>query len=229
MPCAATSAASVFDQPRSEERSAFEVARLAIGVTIPEEALVTIRPQPRSRMPGSASSVSAIGPSTIASNWRASSSGSRSAAVPGGGPPLLLTRISTAPTAAAARSKAAPRPGRSARSSSTATALPPAAPIASTVRSRLARFPPRARHLRALGGERRRDRPAQPAAGADHQRATSIDSKVHLQSPCPFAGQPWTLAPAKSKSAPAPLASARSQTCRAQTRSWIATPRSRRA
>ncbi len=60
IPCWPTSRASVFDQPTSERRRAFEMPRFGIGETTPDDVLVMMRPHLRSRMPGRTRSVSAI-------------------------------------------------------------------------------------------------------------------------------------------------------------------------
>jgi hypothetical protein len=49
-----------FDQPTSESRRALESARFGMGAITPEEALVMIRPQWRSLIPGSTRSVMAM-------------------------------------------------------------------------------------------------------------------------------------------------------------------------
>src|ERR1700742_4468335 len=87
MPCGATSRARGLDQPTSDRRSVLEMARLGIGAMTPEDVLVMIRPQPRSRMPGRTRSVSAITDSTMAWNWADQVWGETPAAGLGGGAP----------------------------------------------------------------------------------------------------------------------------------------------
>ncbi len=98
-PSAATSFDSDFDQPTSAERIAFERPRFGIGWITPDEPTVTIRPQPRSRIPGSSAWAMPMTRSTIMSNCFASTSRSASTMRPGGGPPVLATRMSTPPIA----------------------------------------------------------------------------------------------------------------------------------
>ena len=68
MPSAATSRASVFDQPTSDRRRAFDTARFGMGATTPDDVLVTIRPQRRARIDGRTRSVRPITDRTIAWN-----------------------------------------------------------------------------------------------------------------------------------------------------------------
>jgi hypothetical protein len=94
----ATSLASVFDQPASEARSALEITRLGIGCSTPDEAMVRMRPQPRSTMPGSTRLASVRTGATMASKCGVHSSGLTPKAVRAGGPPVLATRMSTPPS-----------------------------------------------------------------------------------------------------------------------------------
>ncbi len=68
IPSRPTSLARVFDQPTSDRRNAFEMPRLGIGATTPEDVLVMMRPHLRVRMPGSTRSVMAMTDSTI--DWK---------------------------------------------------------------------------------------------------------------------------------------------------------------
>ena len=81
-PSAATSAATVFDHPTSDARNVFEMPRLGIGCTTPEEVLVTMRPHPRRRMPGSNALLTRITLTTIDSKYLRSASASISPADP---------------------------------------------------------------------------------------------------------------------------------------------------
>src|SRR5437899_12798679 len=65
MPSLPTSRASVFDQPTSDRRSAFEIARFGMGDMTPDDVLVRMRPQPRDFMPGRTQSVMAMIERTI--------------------------------------------------------------------------------------------------------------------------------------------------------------------
>ena len=111
-PSAATSLARVLDQPSSAARSVLETARFGIGATTPDEATVITRPHRRSRMPGTSRLVRPISDRTMAPNcWVQISAEVASAAV-GGGPPELLTRMSTCPSALSASSASlSPMPG----------------------------------------------------------------------------------------------------------------------
>jgi hypothetical protein len=64
-PSMPTSEASVLDHPTSANLRLFEIARFGMGAMTPEEALVTMRPQPCSRMAGNSASVMAMTESTI--------------------------------------------------------------------------------------------------------------------------------------------------------------------
>src|SRR5579863_3024716 len=96
-PSGPTSRDEVLDHPTSDSLRALDIARLGIGATTPDEVEVIIRPQRRALMPGRTRSVIAITERTIALNCSAHSLGSCPAADVGGGPPVLLTRISTGP------------------------------------------------------------------------------------------------------------------------------------
>ena len=63
-PSAATSRASVFSRPISPGRCEFESASPGIGSRVELEPTLTIRPQPRSRIPGRTASISSRGAST---------------------------------------------------------------------------------------------------------------------------------------------------------------------
>ena len=62
--------------------------------------MLTTRPQPRSHIPGRSAWISTMGASMLASRafWKSSRAQSRHC--PGGGPPALVTRMSTSPAAA---------------------------------------------------------------------------------------------------------------------------------
>jgi hypothetical protein len=68
MPSRATSRDNVFAQPTSDRRSAFEIARLGMGATTPEELLTMMRPHERPRMRVRTRSVIAMTDSTTESN-----------------------------------------------------------------------------------------------------------------------------------------------------------------
>src|SRR6266702_106299 len=96
-PSAPTSRANVFDQATRLDRSAFEIPRLWIGATTPEDVLVMIRPHFRDRILGKTASVTLITDSTMLSKLFVQSVPSWPKAGVGGGPPVLLTRMSTGP------------------------------------------------------------------------------------------------------------------------------------
>src|ERR1700724_2751683 len=97
IPSRATSWANVLAQPTNERRSELERARLGIGVTTPDDALVMMRPQPRAFIPGSTRSVMAMIGSTMAWKCLLHRPGSWPAAGVGGGPPVILINTSTGP------------------------------------------------------------------------------------------------------------------------------------
>src|SRR4051812_40391762 len=72
-------------------------AKIGDWLTTPEEAMVRMRPQPRSRMPGSTRLVVSIRVTTMAWKCFSQSSAVTAEILPGGGPPLLFTRMSMAP------------------------------------------------------------------------------------------------------------------------------------
>ena len=113
---------------RAAERSALESIRWAIGSRTDVEPTFRMRPQRRSRIPGSTARTSAIGAST--SDRCAASHSSRenaSGSGPAGGPPVLHTSTSTGPPRASSTDET--RPGTASRSALSQTS--PVAPIAS--------------------------------------------------------------------------------------------------
>src|SRR6478735_11294869 len=95
MPSLATSRARVFDHPTNDSRNAFEIARLGIGETTPEDVPVMILPHRRAFIPGRTRSAIEITESTIIWKLRSHKSGLCPAAGVGGGPPVLAIKIST--------------------------------------------------------------------------------------------------------------------------------------
>ena len=140
MPCAATSLASVRAKPVTAARTLFERIRLSTGCFTAIEVTFTIRPQPRSFMPGArrararprCRAAAAHGlrptPPVVASNG------------PGGGPPVFVTSTSIRPSSAGAvpDTRRRPRRGRSAR-----RARSPGTPGAPRSRPRVLAAPPR--------------------------------------------------------------------------------------
>ena len=134
-----------------------------------------IRPKPRARMPGSARRVRRTMLRNIASNCATQVASAVSATAPGGGPPVLSTRMSTAASATArlaiavaslrsqARTLILPRPGAPAAASSFRR---------SRLRATAMTFAPSARQFQC-------DRAAQAAGGTGYQGATSLDCQIH--------------------------------------------------
>ena len=123
IPSPATSAERVLLQPASAARSVLEMARLAIGCSIPMLPTAMIRPQRRSRIPGRRRLATWIGESTAGRNQVSSISGVSPSAVPGGGPPWFRKRMSTPPSAASAPSARASMSAAFATSAGMPTAL----------------------------------------------------------------------------------------------------------
>src|SRR5947208_587792 len=98
IPSAATSPAIVLKSPIAAIRFALERVRWGIGSRTELEPTFTIRPHLRSRMPGSTASASVRGASTSDPYASSHSSCSWSSTAPSGGPPVLVTRMSTGPS-----------------------------------------------------------------------------------------------------------------------------------
>ena len=120
----------------SPDRWALDSTISSIGSRTLADDTATIRPQPRSRIAGSACSMSATGPSSsiryAASHWsRENASGSG----PAGGPPLFVMRISTGPPSRS--STPASSAGTASRSAASCTnGSAPISAAASSMRSR---------------------------------------------------------------------------------------------
>ena len=101
-PSRATSSASVFKNAVAPARAVFDKMSCAIGWRTASEVIATTRPHRRSCMPGTA----ALHIATTDIRFRSIAAGYASTGVdaklPGGGPPALATRMSTAPSASAA-------------------------------------------------------------------------------------------------------------------------------
>ena len=131
-PCSATCRAVPATNPVSPVRAAFESPSCGIGAFTDCDVMLTTRPQPRSIIPGRTACIMAIGASMLASSALMKSSRDQSDQTPGGGPPALLTRMSTAPAA----SSTAARPASVVMSPATAvTETPCASRIAAAVAS----------------------------------------------------------------------------------------------
>ena len=160
------------------------------------EVMATTRPQPRAphaaaRRPGTA-------PPPTAGSGRARGRRPRIgvvAKVPGGGPPALVTRMSTRPSAASAsatkpvapsaratRRPPGPRPRPAPRPSSSVSSA--------AARVDAARVAPADGHPHALGGQRPGRGPTQSARRARHRRPTtaeprSMAARYRVPSRCP--------------------------------------------
>ena len=135
-PSAAISRASDFDHPTNASRSAFEIARFGIGAITPDEVLVMMRPHLRCRIAGNTRSATAIMESTISSKCRRHSPGSWSIAGVGGGPPVMLTTISTEPISRSMRSMLASITDKSPSRHGSAISFVPAVPMAGSTAAR---------------------------------------------------------------------------------------------
>ncbi len=76
-------------------RAPLDNARMSIGAFTADEVMLTMRPKPRSIIASTVARISAIGASMLASSAAIQSSRSKLRKSPGGGPPALLTRMST--------------------------------------------------------------------------------------------------------------------------------------
>ena len=81
-------------------RAELDRPRTAIGALTDCEVMFTTLPQPFCIIAGNSAFIRAIGVSILASSALMKSSRSQSVHMPGGGPPALVTRISTSPAAA---------------------------------------------------------------------------------------------------------------------------------
>ena len=133
MPSFATSRLTVLDQPTRLARSVLDMPRLGIGAITPIEVEVMTRPHFRAFMPGSTRSVIAMTESTI--DWKCfvQTSCDWPAAGEGGGPPVLLTRMSIGPSSASIFAIEGSINERSPRSQTRLTTLPPLARSAAAV------------------------------------------------------------------------------------------------
>ena len=112
---------------------------MSIGAFTAPEVMLTMRPKPRSAIVSTVALISSIGVSMLASSALIQASRSQSRKSPGGGPPALLTRMSTCGQAASA----AARPASVVMSPATARTSPRAE------RAQLARPSPPAPRRRA--------------------------------------------------------------------------------
>ena len=97
MPSGPSSCDSVFAQPTTPGRMAFDSIRLGIGSRTDQEVMLTIRPRPLARRCGSASRASRTAEFSDSSKASAQASAGVDSKLPGGGPPALLTTMSSRP------------------------------------------------------------------------------------------------------------------------------------
>src|SRR6056300_1457501 len=98
-PCGATWRDVPATYPVNPERAAFDNPNCAIGALTDCDVIFTTRPQPCVIICGKHAFINAIGASIFASSALMKSSRSQSDHNPGGGPPALVTRISSCPAA----------------------------------------------------------------------------------------------------------------------------------
>ena len=98
-----------------------------MGASAPDDVDVRIRPHRRSRMPGRTRSVSMITDRIICSKLVRQVAASCPATVVGGGPPVLLTRMSTGPSVCSTSATTASSRSSSPRSHTSGNAFTPAA------------------------------------------------------------------------------------------------------
>ena len=103
IPLPPSSRASVFAQPTTPGRIAFESARLSIGARTELDSMLTMRPRPLRSRCGRQRFVRRIAESRRSATALSTASSVNPAAGPGGGPPPLLTRMSTPPKASTVR------------------------------------------------------------------------------------------------------------------------------
>jgi hypothetical protein len=135
IPSGASFCPSVLNAASSPGRWALDMSRFGIGSRAAEEETLTIRPNPRSRMPGTTRSIISIGATTSSRCAASHCSRVNSSGSPPAGPPVFVTRISIGPSS---RSTASSNSG--AESSSSVSWTYGRAPISSaagSIRSRV--------------------------------------------------------------------------------------------
>ena len=96
-------------KPVSPLRAPLDRPSTSIGAFTAPEVMLTTRPKPRAAMPSTVALISSMGVSMLASTALIQASRSQSRKSPGGGPPALLTRMSTCGQAASAAARAGRR------------------------------------------------------------------------------------------------------------------------
>src|SRR4051794_6268937 len=112
-PSAAYRRASVLKPATIADRWVLDRISGSIGSRTDEDATFKTRPQPRCSIPGSARSISAIGASTSERYAASHCSRVNDSGSPGGGPPVLQTRMSIGPSSRSISSTSGPAPSRS--------------------------------------------------------------------------------------------------------------------
>ena len=102
----------------------FDTASVGIGWITPDDPMASTRPQPALRIAGSRRSVVSATRSTIWLNCAVSFERSASTILPGGGPPVLATRISAEPIVSATARASVSAASSRARSQPTHCARP---------------------------------------------------------------------------------------------------------
>ena len=177
MPNGATSFASVRAKPVTAARTLLDRIRLSTGCFTAIDVTLMMRPHRRSFIPGSTARTSST---TLSRFWRTAASQASARAIsngPAGGPPPLVTRMSTRPNAAQCRppARAATPPGRDVRGDvlhrarrlradrRRAVSRSASSPRAHSTRSAPSRASSSATRVRVRGSTRRRARPFRAA------------------------------------------------------------------
>jgi hypothetical protein len=101
--CSTVLRATPATKPVRPLRAPLDSPRMSIGAFTELDVMLTMRPKRRAIMPSTVALISSIGVSMFASIAAIQSSRVHSRKSPGGGPPALLTRMSTCGQAASAR------------------------------------------------------------------------------------------------------------------------------
>ena len=170
MPSAATSPASVFRNAVAPARAVFDRISVGIGWRTEIDVMATIRPHLRDCIAGTAAWHIATIDSRFSSRAGRYRSSGVDANVPAGGPPAFGTRMSTDPSASAARATNSAAPAGVLMSATRPTALPPSRATASSTRLCVAAAD---RDPHALRRQRRGRRETEPGRRRRHRRGPS--------------------------------------------------------
>ena len=151
---------------------------MSIGAFTAPEVMLTTRPKPRSAISSTVAFISSIGVSMLASSALIQASRSQSRKSPGGGPPALLTRMSTCGQAASAAAR--PGLGRDVAGDGAHLAAGRARAARRAVASSASA--PRAviDDVDALRRQRHRAALAEPLARGADQRPLAFDPEIHV-------------------------------------------------